>query len=157
MGWQSLHDIWLILQWLPSLYLTVYKMANNVYLYMFDRFFYCDIQWLYVSLWCNQNVDLSHLEFSCDLLLRLLFYNHLIYDLSCYSIQNLLGSNHLGLSGEVFLFLLDWVFIFLRKKSDFYISIFLIPPLIAESLILANHRLFEPNLHKLLVACQLSI
>ena len=52
----------------------------------------------------------SQLQFSSDLLLWLFFYNHLIYDISCYCIHKLLCSSHPGLSVKVFLFLLDWVY-----------------------------------------------
>ena len=45
---QAPQDIWLILHWIQSLYLTVYKVIKDVCLYMLERFFYCDTQLLYV-------------------------------------------------------------------------------------------------------------
>ena len=78
-------------------------------------------------------MNFSQLQFSCDLLLLLLFCNHLICDLSCYIIYKVYVFNYAGLSPEVLPFSLEKVFVCRLKESDFYVLIFLFPRQIAKS------------------------
>ena len=87
--------------------------------------------------------------FSCYLLLSLLLFNHLSYDLSWWSIHKLLDSNHPAFFCKVFSFSVGLSFRLSFKEIGFVSVDFL-------KFYSCQSCLFSSNLHELLIVCQVS-